>query len=322
MKLRQRRSALIIVPLVAPVVALAACGGNSSSSAPSASSASSSSSAPAATASSPTGVGVKGAFGQKPTLEIPAKTAPTALSADVLTEGTGAVAAKGDLIVVNYLGQTWQPKDGKPNVFDNSFDKKEAFSFPLGGGQVIPGWDQGLEGKKAGSRVLLTIPPKLAYGEDKNGGNGLGGQTLVFVVDVVGTYGKDLASSGEAVTPTTAGLPKVTSEPGKKPTITSVAGVKVPAQPVSALLVKGDGDKIDPAKKLVLQLVITDTATGKQSQETWGKSVSAEAGQAVLGVATALKDANVGSRAVVVTPENKAQGQASSVLVVDVVGQF
>ncbi len=318
MKLRQRRSALIIVPLVAPVIALAACGGSSSSSTSSASSSGSSSSAPAATASSSTGVGVKGAFGQKPTLEIPGKTAPTALSADVLTEGTGPAAAKGDLVVVNYLGQTWQPKDGKPNVFDNSFDKKEAFSFPLGGGQVIPGWDQGLEGKKAGSRLLLTIPPALAY---KDQGE-LANQTLVFVVDLVGTYGKDLAASGEAVAPTTPGLPKVTSEPGKKPTITSVAGVKPPAKPVSALLVKGDGDKIDPAKKLVLQLVVTDTATGKQSQETWGKGVSAEAGQAVVEVATALKDGNVGSRAVVVTPENKAQGQPSSVLVVDVVGQF
>ncbi len=314
MKLRQRRTAALTVSLLAaPALALAACGGSSGSPAPSGS-------APAATSSSSLGVGVKGAFGQKPTLEIPKKAAPAALSADVLTQGTGEAAAKGDLIVVNYLGQTWEPKDGKPNVFDNSFDKKQPFGFPLGGGSVIQGWDQGLEGKKVGSRVLLTIPPKLAYGEEKNAQNELGGQTLVFVVDIVRTIAKNAAAQGKAVAVTAKGFPDVASEPGKQPQIRSVKGVVTPAKPASALLVQGSGEKIDPAKTLALQLVQTDTATGKQTQQTWGKGLQSVPAQQVLGTVTALNGGSIGSRAVLVTP--KGSGQPSVVLVVDVVGQY
>lgn len=305
----RRRSALVLVPLVS-AAALAGCGGDSTP-------------APASpSASSSAGVAVKGAFGEKPTLTVPTTAAPKALTADVLTAGTGATATKGDLVVVNYLGQTWEPKEGKPNVFDNSFDKKKAFGFPLGGGQVIKGWDQALEGKKVGSRVLLTIPPELAYGTDKNGGNGLGGQTLLFVVDLVNTIGKDASAKGSAVTPSVAGLPKVTSESGKKPAVTSVAGLKVPAQPVSGLLLKGDGEKIDPAKTLAMQIVQTDTATGKQTQETWGKGLTSAPAQTVLGTVSALQGATIGSRAVVVTPKGATADAPSAVLVVDVVGQF
>ena len=315
MKLRRRRSAALTVSLlVAPALALAACGGSSDPAAPSATPS-------AAASSSSTGVTVKGAFGEKPTVEVPAKSAPTALAVDVLKQGEGDAAAKGDLVVVNYLGQTWEPKDGKPNIFDNSFDKKQAFGFALGAGKVIPGWDQGVEGKKVGSRLLLTIPPKLAYGEEKSAQNELGGQALVFVVDLVDTIGKDASATGTKVEATTAGLPKITSEPGKKPAVTSVAGVKPPAQPLSALLVKGDGDKIDPARTLALQIVQTDTATGKQSQETWGKGLESVPAQQVLTTIPALKDAPVGSRAVLVTPA-AAGGQPSVVLVGDVVGQY
>lgn len=305
----RRRSALVLVPLVASAAALAGCGGGSTP-------------APAPSGSSAVGVAVKGAFGEKPTLQVPTTPAPKALTTDVLTTGTGNPAAKGDLVVVNYLGQTWDPKDGKPNVFDNSFDKKKAFGFALGGGQVIKGWDQALEGKKVGSRVLLTIPPDLAYGTEKNASNQLGGQTLLFVVDLVSTIGKDASAKGTAVTATVAGLPTIRSESGKKPAITSVTGVPVPAKPLSALVIKGDGEKIDPAKTLALQIVQTDTATGKQTQETWGKGLTSVPAEQVLGTVSALQGAAVGSRAVVVTPKGTAGGSPSTVLVVDVVGQF
>jgi len=305
----RRRSALVLLPLVS-ATALAGCGGDSAP-------------APASpSASSAAGVAVKGAFGEKPSLTVPATAAPKALTTDVLTAGSGATAAKGDLVVVNYLGQTWEPKEGKPNVFDNSFDKKKAFGFPLGGGQVIKGWDQALEGKKVGSRVLLTIPPDLAYGAEKNGSNELGGQTLLFVVDVVNTIGKDASAKGSAVTPTAAGLPKISSESGKKPAITSVAGIAVPAKPLSGLLLKGEGEKIDPTKTLAMQIVQTDTATGKQTQETWGKGLTSAPAETVLGTVSALQGATIGSRAVVVTPKGATDGSPSAVLVVDVVGQF
>jgi len=147
---------MVAASLLAPL-ALAACGGSSSPS-------KSPSSSGAAKSDTSVGVTVSGAFGEKPTLTVPNKAAPTDLKTDVLTAGTGPAVANGQSVVVNYLGETWDVKDGKPNVFDNSYDKKQPFATPIGKSAVIPGWDKALVGQKAGSRLLLTIPPALAYG--------------------------------------------------------------------------------------------------------------------------------------------------------------
>lgn len=102
------------------------------------------------------------------------------LTPTTLIEGTGPAAQAGQQITVNYVGVTYA--DG--TEFDSSWSRSEPFAFQLGGGQVIPGWDQGLIGAKVGSRVQLDIPAALAYGE--NPGNGAPGGPLRFVVDVLG----------------------------------------------------------------------------------------------------------------------------------------
>ena len=79
------------------------------------------------------------------------------LKVNVISEGKGQKIKKGDAIQVDYLGQSWDST--KP--FDNSFDRKQPSMLTLGAGQVIKGWDQGLEGQKVGSRVELGIPPEL-----------------------------------------------------------------------------------------------------------------------------------------------------------------
>lgn len=123
-----------------------------------------------------------GAFGDKPQLTFPSGGAPEGLVVKVLSQGDGAEVKAGDTIVVNYLGQAW---DG--GVFDNSYDRGATIDFPIGVGAVIGGWDQGLVGQNIGSRVLLSIPPELAYGQRGVPQAGIaGGATLVFVVDVVG----------------------------------------------------------------------------------------------------------------------------------------
>ena len=82
----------------------------------------------------------------------------------------------------DYLGQVW---DG--NVFDNSYDRGAPLSFQIGVGMVIPGWDEGLVGKRVGDRVLLSIPAELGYGERGVPQAGIpGGATLVFVTDILG----------------------------------------------------------------------------------------------------------------------------------------
>ena len=93
------------------------------------------------------GFTASGSFGDKPTLTFPAKTGPPAkTTTKILTQGTGKVVAKNDLLVADYLGQVWGGK-----VFDNSYDRKAPTGFTIGAGKVIPGWDSTLVGVKAGS---------------------------------------------------------------------------------------------------------------------------------------------------------------------------
>ena len=96
--------------------------------------------------------------------------------------GTGAEAKSGDMVSVHYSGTL---VDGRK--FDSSYDRGEPFSFILGGGQVIKGWDQGVLGMKVGGKRKLVIPPDLAYG-NQDVGNGLipPNSTLIFEVELLG----------------------------------------------------------------------------------------------------------------------------------------
>lgn len=131
------------------------------------------------TAALPTASGV---FGDKPVLTFPAEPAPGDLVVQVLERGSGDFVEAGQDIEVNYLGQTWGG-----GVFDSSYDRGEPISFPIGVGAVIAGWDDGLVGQQVGSRVLLSIPSHLGYGDRGVPQAGIrGGDTLVFVVDILG----------------------------------------------------------------------------------------------------------------------------------------
>lgn len=123
-----------------------------------------------------------GSFGDKPVLTFPDAPAPEDLEVVVLEQGDGVEVEAGQSIEVNYLGQTWNGK-----VFDNSYDRGSSISFPIGVGAVIAGWDDALVGQQIGSRVLVSIPPHLGYGERGVPQAGIGGgDTLVFVVDILG----------------------------------------------------------------------------------------------------------------------------------------
>ena len=123
-----------------------------------------------------------GAFGDRPTLTFPAEPAPGELVVQVLERGTGDLVEAGQDLEVNYLGQVWGG-----SIFDSSYERGESISFPIGVGMVIAGWDDGLVGQQVGSRVLLSIPSHLGYGDRGVPDAGIrGGDTLVFVVDIVG----------------------------------------------------------------------------------------------------------------------------------------
>lgn len=101
------------------------------------------------------------------------------LKVTTLIEGTGPAASNGQTVTVNYVGVYYE----SGQEFDASWNRGEPFSFELGAGKVIPGWDRGLVGAKVGSRIQLDIPTKLAYGENPRPGSPAG--PLRFIVDVL-----------------------------------------------------------------------------------------------------------------------------------------
>jgi len=108
------------------------------------------------------------------------RTTASGLTIEDLVEGEGDAAAAGQKVSVHYTG--WLT-DGKK--FDSSKDRNEAFVFPLGRGQVIKGWDEGVEGMKVGGKRKLTIPSALAYGSRGAGGVIPPNATLVFEVELL-----------------------------------------------------------------------------------------------------------------------------------------
>jgi len=120
---------------------------------------------------------------EKPHVDVPSDQAPSyQLEIDDLEVGEGEEAMSGNIAEVHYVGVSWQTGQ----EFDASWDRGSTFSFALGKGQVIQGWDQGVQGMRVGGRRRITIPPMLAYG--KRGAGGVIGpdETLVFVVDLIG----------------------------------------------------------------------------------------------------------------------------------------
>ncbi len=99
--------------------------------------------------------------------------------------GTGALATPGKIVVVDYTG--WLNAKGvKGKKFDSSLDRNQKFTFPLGAGQVIPGWDEGVAGMKVGGKRTLFIPAKLGYGSRGAGADIPPNADLIFEVELFG----------------------------------------------------------------------------------------------------------------------------------------
>ena len=120
----------------------------------------------------------------KPSITIPQETPPSELVKTDITVGTGDEAVKGKNVSVHYVGVAWS----NGQEFDASWNRGDAFDFRLGAGQVIQGWDDGVAGMKVGGRRQLTIPPDMGYGSRGAGGVIKGGETLVFVVDLLNVF--------------------------------------------------------------------------------------------------------------------------------------
>lgn len=157
---------LMLTIVACAALALAGCGGDDDSS--------SDSTSATTTAQAP-------AKKTRPKVTAPNGAPPAQLEIKELEAGTGAEAKAGDKVTVQYVGVNY--KNGKE--FDASWNRGEPFSFTLGASEVIPGWDQGVEGMKVGGRRELVIPPELAYGETGAPPTIPPNETLVFVIDLL-----------------------------------------------------------------------------------------------------------------------------------------
>ena len=119
---------------------------------------------------------------EKPEVDFPGGEPPAELQITDITVGDGAEAKAGDQVLVHYVGVA----SSTGEEFDSSYDRGDPLEFQLGAGRVIAGWDQGVQGMRVGGRRQLVIPPHLAYG-DRGAGNAIApGETLIFVVDLLG----------------------------------------------------------------------------------------------------------------------------------------
>jgi len=167
-----------MIALVA-LLAVVGCGGGSDSSSSTGGGESASADSNASPESS-SGAGTDSS--KKPKVTVPGGSPPTQLKIIEIKEGAGGPKAKaGDEVTVQYVGVGYESEE----EFDSSWSRNEPFSFQLGAGMVIPGWEQGIKGMKAGGRRELIIPPELAYGEAGSPPAIGPNETLIFVVDLL-----------------------------------------------------------------------------------------------------------------------------------------
>ena len=306
----RRRSALLAVPAL--LLTAAGCGSKKQSDA------ASSASPSAGPGSAPTTKIVSGpvpeitggtAFGSKPVVAKGAGKPSTDLAVKTVIQGKGPAVASGDYVEVNYLGQIYET--GK--VFDNSYDRHATFTTQIGTGKVIPGWDKGLVGQKAGSRVELSIPPALAYGAQGQPPTIPADSTLVFVTDIIATYDATSSAKGKVIPQTNPKLPRIgTNTDGKDVSITVPKGVAAPAKLVSEYVIEGDGAAVKPTDTLLLQYKGVVWATGKEFDATYPRKLLADLplAQLIKGWQEGLAGKKVGSRVMLVVPPALGYGKA------------
>lgn len=260
---------------------------------------------------------VHGGFGHAPTISFPRAAPPASLEVRVLRDGTGALVRRGDLVVANYVGQIWRGK-----VFDSSFGRLAA-AFPIGVGQVIPGWDRALVGRRVGSRLLLVLPPADGYGKAGNPQAGItGSDTIVFVVDLLATYGRGAGADPRAVfLARSAHGVTVTGRPGKVPTVSVARDAPLPRAVSVAVLDRGHGRKIVPGL-VVFQFVAVNLSSRKVATSTWKTGIPEDApvgDPAQPSALDVLAGVRVGSRVLLEIP--KSSSNPPYALAIDIVAE-
>ncbi len=290
----RRFAVLLSVPLLG-ALALAGCGSSSSSASPS--------------------VAVSGHFGTNPQITIPSQSAASKLTVKTLIQGSGPALTKTDAFVGNYAVYIWSGKTHK--LAESTFSTKSPALFS---GQLLPGLESALQGKKMGSRVLAVVPPAEGYGKSGNSSAGVSAtDTLVFVVDMIKEFANNASATGTQVTNGGGSLPSVTAKAGAAPTITMPSSAhKPPSSLVVKTLIKGSGATVQKGQTVVTQYVGSIWRTGKVFDSSWsrgqpfGFTIGATPSQVITGWDKGLVGQTVGSRVMLVVPPADGYGKTGS----------
>lgn len=313
-----RKTRALAALAVSSALVLAACGGDDE--------ASDDATAAAPTITTESGLTITGEPGEKPEVEIPEAEAPADLVVEVLEEGDGPKVEKGDWLVTDYLGQTWDQRDGEDFVFDNSWDRGAPAGFVIGEERVIKGWDDGLVGLNTGTRAALTIPADQAYAQVED--SDLNKDTLVFVVDILTTVDPTATASGEKVSGLPDGLPTVRANKKGVPEV-DLADAAEPDESDATLVVSGDGEEIGDG--VIVNFIEATYPDGADARNSWSEgtpSVLPSSSFAnIAGLEEALDGQKVGSRIVarISGEENvDAEGNPGNavVVVLDIIGTY
>jgi FKBP-type peptidyl-prolyl cis-trans isomerase len=255
------------------------------------------------------GVEVSGPYGSQPKVSIPSSAPSGKLVIDTPIEGKGAEAHKGDLIIADYVGYTWNAKSNR--LLASSYGNGRPGAFPSGA--LVPGLEKALDGKKVGTRVVTVVPPKEGYGSNGYPALQITGQdSLVYVLDVVGRYAKTATAQGKEVPQRDPRLPKVTAAvSGKAPAVT-IPRATPPKKLQTRALIEGSGPEVKGGQVVALQYTGLLWRTGKVFDSSWqaGRvyATTIGTGQVVKGWDEGLVGQRVGSRVLLVVPPTWGYG--------------
>jgi FKBP-type peptidyl-prolyl cis-trans isomerase len=261
----------------------------------------------------PDGLKVAGDVGRQPTVTIPGSGPGGKLAVKTLHAGKGAKVVDGDLVVANYVGYRWNGGDHK--LIASSYDAGRPAVFPYGA--LVTGLNKALGGQRPGGRVLAVIPPSQGYGANGYAQLQIGaGDSLVFVLDVIGAYHNAAGARGRPEPQTDPGLPRVSV--GAVPSV-KVPPVAAPAKLRVKTIIQGTGQPVRARQLVVFHDVGQIWRNGKVFESSRDRghpdSVVVGAGQMLAGWDRGVVGQKAGSRVLVVVPPKDgygAKGHAAS----------
>ncbi|MFD5427409.1 FKBP-type peptidyl-prolyl cis-trans isomerase [Streptomyces sp. NPDC127084] len=283
---------------------------------------------------------VKGKFGEKPQITVPKGEKPADKTVvETVTEGSGAKAAKGDWVRIDYTVRKWDDPADLGGTYPEKGGATTAHRQPVErlGEQsqnLPPKVVEAVEGKKAGSRILIQGTAGDLIGQNLNPQSGIkAADTLVWVVDLDGAAKVDSKAEVKGTQAAPApGMPTVSAPAQKAATITIPKGEKAPTTLKEQILIKGNGPKVEAGQGLIAQYTGVKWEDGKKFDSSWDHggvtAFQIGTGSVIEGWDKGLVGKNVGDRVLLVIPPSLGYGADPSselakntlVFVVDIVG--